>query len=718
MRTSHLLAGFSLLCLTLLTTACGLTEPEQVTQDVTCGHLYFARDPANNTCRPLVACSADDGPARAWKSCANPCVDLDEAACAADVRCQRVFDSEVSFNQPTFVPDAGPPGSGGAPDPGSFHGCRPVPTPATCEQLSAADCGSNPTCEVLSNPCECVPGPPSAGPDGALLPRTCITENCSTNATLTCRTRSCVGLGAAACQDRGGCTWDGATCRAAAARPCASLGEADCLGRRDCRANGSLGYCPSDMSCGDSNFGGFTGCADDAPTAGCRFDSDCALGFTCDLGGVSDLGAASGRCIPLSGCSNLPEGACTADPRCMPKYAERCPPPLPGQPQQQPSSGGYDPNAPVGGPLPPSECLPVSTFVSCVELSGNEIVPDRSLLVLDPVALSDPQYSFANMMGRLVPGGDASRLYDQMLATYSQRTPIGTSVAEPRGNFTQILSSLHAPSAQIPLTALHFRPVAIVNRLDLLSAHDCGEARIVYSSDLGSVDRGTRMTIIFEFGVPNDGQGCKTVAHHWLALSQMATGSVPYRDALRAITDELFQGPRLNQLRTDELMLGRTNPMSPAQVKVDWELREFKLVNGVLVPGPCKNSPRLDLVSGPEFMQWVGDNQIGIALGQVTVPEAFLAPTSISDGNRVQLPVAFRDAESKLNANTCNGCHSTETNTAFVHIAEPSFSDGRARPSRFLQAELPKRAETLRLLLGDSAQATVLRTRPRPPVTH
>src|SRR5205085_9189558 len=109
-----------------------------------------------------------------------------------------------------------------------------------------------------------------------------------------------------------------------------------------------------------------------------------------------------------------------------------------------------------------------------------------------------------------------------------------------------------------------------------------------------------------------------------------------------------------------------------------WELREFKLNAGVLVPQPCKNSPDPTLLSDNGFLTWVRDNQIAINLGQIAVPTTFLAPSSITNGQRLTLPPDLHGAEQKLNKTTCNGCHSTETGTKSTHLAERRFSNARA----------------------------------------
>jgi hypothetical protein len=70
-----------------------------------------------------------------------------------------------------------------------------------------------------------------------------------------------------------------------------------------------------------------------------------------------------------------------------------------------------------------------------------------------------------------------------------------------------------------------------------------------------------------------------------------------------------------------------------------------------------------------------------------------LAVTSSENGSRISL--SDFDAADALNRVACAGCHTTESNTAFVHVGERYNGTGRAQISKFLQDQLHVRASHL-----------------------
>ncbi len=691
---------------------CNEFEPGPARNQHACGTMYFARDPATHECRPIQSCGPDVTASAAWEECGNPCEGMTESACSADERCQRVFDVRQDLAAPCSGFDCPRTVS-------TYMGCHAVPTVRTCSELPSFECSQRPDCQLASTACSCETSLLSTSSE-----ITCNVVNCTAPGTAApCQPRSCMALDGNACLHRSDCLWDGAHCRPGGDLPCGALAESQCLARRDCRAIGASAYCPPDTpDCKPAGF--FSRCEDDRPPEGaCHSDSDCSPSTTCSIP-TSCLGADGappsclGQCTPIPGCASLDEAACANQPSCAPKYIEVCavppgtppgPPPPPGSPYNP--SGGSTPMgfADAGvGPGPTTRVCPtVEAFAGCIDLRGNEIIPDRSLLILEPSVLDAPELTFPAMMTRLA-GGDPSAMVTDLLNSYTTSTLINDRVANARQGMRDLLAAARTSSGLVDASQLGFRPVAISNRLDLVSDGNCGEARLVFANDRGAFDPSQRMTIIFEFGVPLDGAGCRIWAARWAALSQLSTRDPAFRRAVLTMTAQLFDPAHLNQLRSNELF-GRDPSIA------DWELREFHLVDGRLVPQPCTNSPDPAATRDAGFIDWLRFNQSAVSFGRASVPKQFLAATSITvAANRLTLPGDLAALEKPLNLTTCNGCHRSETGIDFVHVTERRFAGRRATISSFLRADLQLRGQVLRTLLGDSANATVLRTRAKP----
>ncbi len=711
-----------------LTAVSGCTSFEREPRE---GDMLFRRDPGSGECMPIVRGSNDYLATESWGSCANPCAGLGEEACSADPRCQPVMETG-GFGQPgfgsgsgfgfvdagppqQFFPDGGIPRDGGSfpvrdagpplplPPTGVYQGCSPVARAFECDQLDPGRCSSDRRCELVVAPCSCetqFQQQPGNDPGAPPMLSCNLTSCLSPGEAPRCQARACQLLPQDSCFSRSDCQWDGARCGTAAVQPCSGLDEHGCLSRRDCRPSGVNSYCPPYMSCDEETSvnGFFTGCQNDPRPRSCRGDGDCAPGFQCqDALDCPPGEACAPSCVPAAGCSALDEARCSAQAGCVPRFQAVCVPP-PGAPvNSTPQPGSpYDP----GAPPPPVPCTPAQAFIGCQELAGS-LVPERSLVVLDPAVLDQPRYGFLNVMTQFAGGQDPRPMFSRMLASMSSTTTINGQQVAGRPNLLQFTGSA-------PLDQLRFRPVAIMNRLDLVSAGNCGEARLVFASDLGAFDPTRRMTLIMEFGVPDDGQGCRTWGRQWVALSNLPTGSPEFATKLGLLTDQLFQPARLNQLRTNELMMGQPG-------RSDWELREFELASNELQPSTVANSP----VMSPELLAWLRANQVAVALGTASVPAQFLGGSSLAvPERRLTLPTDLFELERPLNTNTCAGCHRSETGTDFVHLTERRFANGRSVMSNFLRGELGKRARVLQQLLGDSAPANVLRTRPRPPTVH
>ncbi|MCC7071662.1 MAG: hypothetical protein IT383_10080 [Deltaproteobacteria bacterium] len=319
--------------------------------------------------------------------------------------------------------------------------------------------------------------------------------------------------------------------------------------------------------------------------------------------------------------------------------------------------------------------------------------PDPALLLLEPEILADPAFSFRAIHDRLAADGDGPALFAQWTSTMAVPVTVNGYTIEARPALLAYLASVPRDGdGAIDLDLAGFHPAAFVHRIDLMGVGHCGETRVVYTKDSGLWDRDDRMSIIFEMSVPDDGNGCVDAARRWTDLRALSGDAL--REAAAQLWLERSQPSRLAALRTNEMVHG---PF--------WELREFHLEAGVLVPSAVKNAPAFSLQTEDSFRDYVRDNAAAFnagAHGSATFPPAWLAPNSRADGSRLvigDLVPSMPGLEANLNAITCAGCHLTETGTSFLHVEEAT----PARPallSAFLRGELEYRGVLLDALTG------------------
>lgn len=254
------------------------------------------------------------------------------------------------------------------------------------------------------------------------------------------------------------------------------------------------------------------------------------------------------------------------------------------------------------------------------------------------------------------------------------------------------------PAGELDLRIAPFRLCAIVNRLDLRpnpgfsyggtgAACNAGEARFVFcavSPDANCTD--LRFLVIFEYGIPKCGcSSLKNWAAQWAALNTLTSATVPtYNAALEAITDQ-FAGPNtdpsklpnksaLNQIRSNEI-LGN-----------EWVLREWTITPpGGIAPGHLQETT----VKNTPDASFDNTATINAFLAPAVVPSVPLSfagnpflggsapmgpPIPVWDGAPT---MAFNPKRHTFALNTCNGCHSLETQAAFTHV------DCRPAPTTF-----------------------------------
>jgi len=319
--------------------------------------------------------------------------------------------------------------------------------------------------------------------------------------------------------------------------------------------------------------------------------------------------------------------------------------------------------------------------------------PDQALIVLDPIALNDAAFSLQAMHDRLAADGNGSALFEQWASTLAVPLGLNNEVVAERFGFTNFVASVPRRPGDnlIDLEQAGFRASAFVNRIDLKKPGTCGENRVVYTKETGVFDGGNRMTMIFEFNVPDDGSNCRTISERWNALRGLE-GEV-LRAAAVALMLERTQPANLNQFRTNDFI------QAPF-----WELREFHLVAGQLVPQPVADTPPFALQEDPEFRQFVIQNaprfNVGAREGGI-IPLELLGAASNAGGQRFEfgnLIPSMPGLTANFNIMTCSGCHLTETGTGFVHVAERTENQS-SNLSFFVRSELEFRAVVLQSVL-------------------
>lgn len=288
------------------------------------------------------------------------------------------------------------------------------------------------------------------------------------------------------------------------------------------------------------------------------------------------------------------------------------------------------------------------------------------------------------------------------------------------------------PGRPLNLAIAPFKLLAIVNRVDLRNntvygGGNAGEGRLVF----GVIDRRatgpidpytgrpgggcaeTQFTVIFEYGIDRRGCAVRDWGRQWHNLRNYVLGSSRYNFELQRITDQFTRanvaphkpnGSALNQLRTNEvaLVLGTPTPV--------WELREFRIGGdppfpmnpGQLEEVTVKRTPDLTRNRTDLLTNFVNTNEPAILAETHDVPhtwlsQIFLGGSSLAPRNPLAAVdvnthwnhrrggpmITNREARHKFSLNTCNACHTGETNTVFTHIKPVPFGT-EARLSGFM----------------------------------
>ncbi len=375
------------------------------------------------------------------------------------------------------------------------------------------------------------------------------------------------------------------------------------------------------------------------------------------------------------------------------------------------SACGDDPPTPKGYPGPsvdpPGSPPALGDLFPDPSLGEPAIDRGRELFVTDRALLSsarsdgankDAPWSFRHVVEAMAAPGDASAFVRGWLAAFEAKSTDATDGNLPLDARVDVRKVLACPwlkltpangcdasctqcaSETYDLARAPFRLVAIVDRLDLAeSTTGCdpnlAEGRFVFvATQPGSPQTHLAMNVIFEFGVNGTKAGDPAA---WHALGALA--GEPYAAGLEKVTrsfsDRAPGAPSLlKQVRTSE-NLGAANGTS-------FELRQFELRDGKLVPAALTNTARDDINGTTAFGEHVQTHMMQIMSGDnaITFSQRTAVSTLVRPDQKWIGPGGENNPAVELfGLSTCNGCHGGHrgdtTVLPFAHVGIDSNGD-------------------------------------------
>lgn len=343
--------------------------------------------------------------------------------------------------------------------------------------------------------------------------------------------------------------------------------------------------------------------------------------------------------------------------------------------------------------------------------TGCRVRVGRELTITHPSVVDDPSrtrtrtstdtsnsgvWSFQHLMESIAPTpADAPAMVEAMLNTFGTTPVVNGFAIEPRpGMQSFVLANWPRINGALDLSRAPLTLQAIVNRFDLQdpASGDAGEGRFVFAFDGPGGAFPLQATLILEFKLPaNSPAEVDAWAQSWHALGGLPFPSEEYNAALERITERFVargarpghtNGSAISTVRTNEIDLGDNGR---------WQLREFRLdpVTGFLAPNAIDRTPDLGFNGTPVLADFINQNEASIISETHTVPAQFQgSPFGTGAVFNDLIPwtapgINNNEARFHFAANTCNGCHSQETNTFFLQIT-PRFPGGEATLSAFL----------------------------------
>lgn len=272
----------------------------------------------------------------------------------------------------------------------------------------------------------------------------------------------------------------------------------------------------------------------------------------------------------------------------------------------------------------------------------------RDLSVVNDARALTGNWSFGHLVNKLA-GGDGTALAKSFLMTWRTDQKINGEVL--RGNQSKVDDLILSPWSDngFALAKAPFRLLAIVLRPE---APGGAELRFVYGAT-NAIGSALPMTVAFEFGVD------PAFEKNWYdTLKNETLGSPSYLTKLETLTE--LGIATLKQVRTNEVA-----------IDTPWDLREFHLQAGQLVPAKMSGQPKIRY-NNTSFTTVTPDMETGMAV----MPSADFV---------WKVPGMSKAQRADFAMTTCNGCHSAETGTEFTQI-KPRDANEKAQISTFLQS--------------------------------
>ena len=313
------------------------------------------------------------------------------------------------------------------------------------------------------------------------------------------------------------------------------------------------------------------------------------------------------------------------------------------------------------------------------KLDVNKVFMIRDLSVVeDPVRTNDGVWSFASLIKNMAGLNHPTDFVMQWLQHWEKDQSVNGHLIPARPSIRDlVIDPWIKASGGLPLdfSKAPFRLLAIVNRIDLSnvatygnSSVSAGEGRFVFGV-LDPNGNATPFTVIMEFELlaQNNFEILQWILQ-WEALNTLKFGPL-YNKRLEKLTSRFTaagvapakpNGSALNQLRTNEIALAGP-----------WELREFVIspMSGLLTQTTVKQTPPDSLNQAKEIAEFINVNEADILAGRHIVPEKLLGGSSFAPQLWDAPGIRNSEARHLFALQTCNGCHSDETGTFFLHVA-------------------------------------------------
>jgi hypothetical protein len=244
-----------------------------------------------------------------------------------------------------------------------------------------------------------------------------------------------------------------------------------------------------------------------------------------------------------------------------------------------------------------------------------------------------------------------------------------------------------------------FRLLGLSYRPDLIGAdRPHGEFRFIYAAYNSFTHAPVEFYVIFEYKIPEMNQE-KPWHDRFAELSRWNTAEPEYLEKVIEIASDIAKAGNLSAVRTNELFFSTT-----------WELRNYELGEAGYLQLKLTPQTAHDLYKNDradELQDWILANSSDILRENFKLPESFLASGSSVDNEFFtwNLPrVRSTDVRKKFGMQSCNGCHTGETETRFTHIASRQRGE-LPLLSEYLKKQIPIRKSILETLIrGEQPQ--------------